>query len=234
VVPANTVDLIEAELTALTSETQAVGWSLLVSLVVTLYSGSKAVAGIMTGLNIAYGERDKRGFFRKKLLALGLTFGSVVFLAVVLTLLVAVPLALRFAGLANHSEWILGVLRWPVLAVVAMSWISVLYKIGPDRSPPRWKWVTWGSVLAVAVWFMISVGLSIYASSFPDLSKTYGSLGAIVLLLLWFYGFGWAVLAGAELNAEIERQTQRDSTTGPPKPMGERGAFAADSLGEVP
>lgn len=233
VIPDDTITLIEGELVTLTSQTRAAGWSLFISLVVTTYSGSKAIGGIITGLNIAYGERDKRGFIRKKIVSLGMTFASLVFLAITLVLLVAVPIVLRYAGLESQSELIIGVIRWPILAAVTMVWLAFIYRVGPDREPPRWKWVTWGSILAVVVWFLISVGLSVYASSFADLQKTYGSLGAIVLLMLWFYGFGWAIIAGAELNAEIERQTMKDSTTGPPEPMGKRGAFAADTLGDV-
>jgi membrane protein len=111
--------------------------------------------------------------------------------------------------------------------------LSFLYRYGPSRKEPKWKWVSWGAALATLLWVIISGLFSLYVSHFNSYNKTYGSMGAVVILLMWFYLSAYVVLMGAEINTEMERQTKRDTTTGPEKPMGHRGAFAADVKGKA-
>jgi membrane protein len=124
-----------------------------------------------------------------------------------------------------------GALRWVVLWFMAVAGLAVLYRYGPSRKPARWRWVVWGSVIAASLWILVSVGFAFYVASFATYGKTYGALGAVIALLMWFYLSSFTVVIGGLVNAEMERQTSRDTTVGHEKPMGQRGAFAADTLG---
>jgi membrane protein len=121
--------------------------------------------------------------------------------------------------------------RWPVVAATVMLGLAVIYRYGPSRDRPRWAWVAWGAGIATLLWLAGSALFSLYVTQFGNFNKTYGSAGAIVVLLMWFLVSAYAVLIGGEINAEMERQTRRDTTEGEPEPLGERGAHAADTLG---
>jgi membrane protein len=112
--------------------------------------------------------------------------------------------------------------------------LAVVYRFAPDRANPRWRWVSWGAVVALVLWLLGSIGFSWYVDNFGKYNQTYGALAAVIILLLWLFLSAFAVLLGAELDAEIERQTARDTTTGPERPLGERGAEVADTLGQSP
>ena len=112
--------------------------------------------------------------------------------------------------------------------------LAVVYRFAPDRANPRWRWVSWGAVVALALWLLGSVGFSWYVDNFGKYNQTYGALAAVIILLLWLFLSSFAVLFGAELDAEIERQTARDTTTGPDRPLGRRDAEVADTVGESP
>ena len=120
------------------------------------------------------------------------------------------------------------------VTVRVMVGLAVLYRYAPSRQEPKWRWVSWGSVVATVLWLIGSALFSFYVSHFGSYNKTYGSIGAVVILLLWFYLSAFVVLLGAELNSEMEHQTRRDTTSGSPAPMGERGATMADTLGTSP
>ena len=109
--------------------------------------------------------------------------------------------------------------------------LAVLYKYGPSRTEPRWRWITWGSVSAAIVWLAASVLFSWYVASFGSYNKTYGSLGAVIGFMTWIWISIIVVLVGAKLNAEMEHQTVRESTTGQPKLIGRRRARMADTVG---
>jgi membrane protein len=122
----------------------------------------------------------------------------------------------------------------PLLLVVALVGLAVPYRYAPSREVAQWQWVSSGAVIATALWLIGSIAFSIYVSNFGSYNETYGALGAVVILLMWFWLSAFIVLLGAELNCEIERQTARDTTSVSSKPMGERGAYAADTIGEQP
>src|SRR5262249_27206547 len=151
---------------------------------------------------------------------------------VALGAMVVLPLVLQFLGLASATETIVAVAKWPVLFVGATFAIAVLYCYGPSRRQAKWRWITWGSALAAAAWIGLSLLFSWYAANFGSYNKTYGSLGAVVGFMTWIWISTIVILIGAELDAEIEHQTCRDSTVGPPKPMGTRGATMADTVGQ--
>jgi membrane protein len=189
---------------------------------------------MITALNIVYSEKEKRGFFKLNLVSLALTVGLVIAGVVALLLVAVVPVIFRFIGLEDTARELLDVARWPLLAVGFMLFLSFLYRYGPSREKPKWQWVTWGSAIATVLWLLASGLFAFYVANFGKYDETYGSIGAVVILMMWFYITAFIILLGAELNAELEHQTAKDSTTRAPKPMGERGAHMADTLGETP
>jgi membrane protein len=199
-----------------------------------LYSASKGMKALIEGLNIIYDEDEKRGFFKLNLMALGLTLGMIVVLIVSLALIMAAPTLLGSLGLGSTVQTLVTWLRWPVLFLVVVVSLGFLYRFAPSRDEPQWHWVSWGAALATVVWLIGSIAFSIYVRNFGSYNETYGSLGAVVILLMWFWLSALIVLMGAELNAEMEHQTKRDTTEGRPRPMGERGAHAADTVGQKP
>ncbi len=144
-----------------------------------------------------------------------------------------VPLLLSAFGYSDRAEMIMRLISAPLFFVLMVAAASVLYRIGPSRNNARWSWISLGSVLFSVLWIAVALGLSFYLSRFADYTATYGSLGAAIGLMLWIYGAVYVFLAGAEINAEIEHQTARDTTVGPDRPMGERGAHVADTIGAV-
>jgi membrane protein len=212
------------------------GFGVIFVLLLTLWSASRGTNSLVSALNVAYGEEERRGFFTLAALSLVLTFAGLVFVILTLVLIVAVPAAIAIVGLQDTViGWAASLARWPILAVAVMGVLAVLYRYAPDRREPKWRWVSWGSAVATIVWLLGSAGFSVYVSHFGSYNETYGSVGAVVVLLLWFNLSSYVVLLGAELNAEIEHQTARDTTkqdTAHEKPMGQRDAYVADTLGK--
>jgi len=144
-----------------------------------------------------------------------------------------VPAVLAFVPLGGLIEALIRILRWPLLLVFVWCGIAVLYRYGPSREPAKWRWITWGGFFSTVAWFATSIGFSYYLENFANYNAVYGSLGAVVGFMMWAWLSVTIILIGAEINAEIEHQTRRDSTTGPEKPMGERGAHVADTIGKA-
>jgi membrane protein len=144
---------------------------------------------------------------------------------------VVLPVVLSFVGLGGWTETLLRLLRWPVLVFVVILGLAVLYRFGPIRERPRWEWLSVGSGLAAVAWLASSALLSWYLANFANYDATYGSLGAAIGLMMWMWMSSIVILFGAELNSEIEHQTARDSTTGGERPLGQRGAVMADTVG---
>ena len=148
--------------------------------------------------------------------------------------MVAVPAVLGSLGLGDIAYWLIIVLRWPLIALVFMFALSVLYRFAPARDRPKWRWVSPGSIAAALLWLVASIAFSIYVRNFGSYNATYGSLGAVIGMMTWLWVSAFIVILGAGLNAETERQTRRDTTVGQSRPMGRRGAYAADTVGESP
>jgi membrane protein len=153
---------------------------------------------------------------------------------VMLGLGVAVPLVLQILPLGPAAATAILVFRWVLLWLFAAGAFAVIYRFAPDRHPAQWQWVTWGSAVAATLWLSASVLFELYVKNFSSYGVTYGALGGVIVLIMWFYLGGFAVVLGAEINAEMEHQTAVDTTEGPPKPMGQRGAYVADTLGRTP
>lgn len=210
------------------------GLSFAISLGLALWSAKAGAGAMMIALNVAYDEREKRGWFHSTLTALGITAGGVLFLITALVLIAFIPIFLKlFPFLPDSTRNLLAYGRWPLLALMLMVALSALYRLAPSRERAQWTWVSWGAVIATVAWMAMSVGFSLYVSNWGSYDKTYGSLGAVVVLLMWFYLSTLIVLLGAELNAEMEHQTAIDTTTGTPMPMGLRNAEMADTLGKA-
>jgi len=206
--------------------------SLAVGVLLALVSASAGMKALMTGVNAAYSEAETRGFVRMRGLAFVLTLGGSLVTVLALAVIVALPVAAR--RLPGPAGLLVSVLRWPLLAAVLIAGLAVLYRVAPSRQDARWQWLSWGSVAATGLLVVGSMLCSLYASHVPAQNKTYGTFFGVIVLLLWLFLSALAVLVGAELNAELELQTRRDTTTGPDRPMGERGAYVADHVAGSP
>lgn len=234
VLPPDALALIRDQVhTIVSTPNERLGWSLVISIALALWSATAGVKAIMTALNIAYEEREQRGFIKYYATALLLTVGAVVFALVALALVAAFPPLLKQLALPSALEKLLGFGLWFIVGGAFIVALAVLYRYAPSRAKPQWRWVSWGAVVATVLWLTGSIVFSLYVANFGDYNETYGALAAIVILLTWFYLTALVVLIGAELNAEMEHQTRVDSTEGRPKPMGARGAKMADTLGET-
>jgi membrane protein len=202
----------------------------LVSLGLSIWSANAGVKALFNGLTVAYGEREKRGYLRRTLSTLLFTLAGLGLMLVYIGALVAIPLLLP--GIKRVAPW-LDLLRWPVLLGLTMMVLAVVYRYGPSREHARWRWITWGSAVAAALWLLASLAFAWYVSSLAHFDRTYGSFGAAAGAMIWWWMSVVIVLLGAELNAEIEHQTSVDSTTGPPRPLGARGAMMADTIGKA-
>jgi len=223
--------LISDQLAAIThSSDGALTLGLVVSLLVALLSASSGTSNLMTAVNIAYEEKETRGFLKFRAVALLLTLGTVVFLVLTLALTAVVPVVLHAIPLGPLGTLLAQMVRWTLLIVLIMIGLAVLYRIAPDRNPPKFRWVSVGSVMAALLWLLGTVGFSLYVNFFGNYNKTYGALAGVIVLLLWLFLTCYIVLLGAEINAEAELQTACDSTTGEPQPMGQRGAVVADTV----
>lgn len=214
--------------------TGSLSFAALLSLVIALWIASRGTQAFMMAMNVAYNEREKRGLVKQNLIALALTVCLLVFSTLALIATVIVPALVASLGIEGTRGWLLTLLRWPLLAAFFMVALAVLYRLAPSRNDAKWRWVTPGSILAVLLWLVASIAVSFYVGNFASYNETYGSLGAIVGTLMWFWVSAFVVILGAELNAETERQTRCDSTHGAPKPLGKRGAYVADTVGEKP
>lgn len=231
--PGDVKNLVGEQLNAVAGAgSGALGWSLAISLLLALWGATRGMKGMISGLNIVYGEDEKRGFFRYNLTALGLTFAAIVFGLVALGLVAALPAIDHLLPFGDLGKLIVSVIRWPLLGLFMVAGLAAVYRYAPSRDAPRWRWVSWGAVLAAALWLVGSGLFSLYVSRFGSFNETYGSMAAVAVTLLWFQLTSFVVLLGALVDAEMERQTARDTTAGPEQPMGKRGARVADSLPE--
>jgi len=231
-VPGGAIDVAREQLTRVSSKSdRALGLTFLLGLVISLWSANAAMKSLFDTLNIVYGEREKRGFFRLNAISLSFTIAGIVFVLSALAAVVAVPVLLNYLHLSNFSDLLIRIVRWPAMFIALALAIACIYRFGPSRAAPRWHWISWGSSAAALLWLGASALFSWYAANFGTFNETYGSLGAVVGFMTWLWISAIVILLGAELNAEMEHQTARDTTTGAPKPLGARGARMADTVG---
>lgn len=231
-IPQDAINIIGGQLKFLASQDQkALGFAFFGGLLASLWSSNAAIKALFDALNVVYGEKEKRNFFKLTILSLTFTAAMILFMVLALVGIVVIPAVLDFLHLGQTGELVINILRWPAMLAIVVLGLAVMYRHGPCRADARWRWITWGSVAAALLWFIVSMLFSWYASNFGNYNKTYGSLGAVIAFMMWSWLSTTVVLMGGELNAEIEHQTAKDSTTGAPKPLGARGARMADTIG---
>jgi len=231
IIPDDVREILISQLQDISAPDGNAGIAAVISIVLALWAGSRGTKGLMLAINIAYRERERRGFIRKFVTAYLLTVALIMLGLMALLLVALVPAILAFLPLSRVEETLAAWLRWPLLLLANITVLTVLYRFAPSRRHPQWKWVSTGSIVATIGWLIASAGFSLYVSSFGNFNETYGSLGAVVIFLLWLYLTAYLILLGAAINSEIEHQTAEDTTTGKPKPMGKRNAWVADHSG---
>lgn len=215
VLPAEAWKLIDQQLHALTSQSTSLSLAGLFSLLVALYSARLAASSMMEALNTVYGVKETRSFLVTNSLAILFTLVAIVILLLGVAAMVVAPIVFSFVGLRSLSGVIIGYARWPALAVIMALALALTYRYGPDRENARWKWLTWGSATATAVWLIASLGFSWYVSTFNSYDRVYGSIGAVAVLLFWFWITTFSGLLGAELDNAIERTAGMPPVTSP-------------------
>lgn len=234
-IPADAFQILNDQLTKVAAQgAQPLGLGLVLTLGLSLWSATNGIKALFTALNIAYEESERRNFFKLTAIALLFTISAMVFVFIALTVIAAVPAAVDLLGVEGWLRVGLLWLRWVALAVFVLLALAILFRYGPSRATPRFRWVTPGAIAATVLWIVGSVAFSLYVQNFASYNKTFGSLGAVVVLLMWFYLTAFIICLGAELNAELEHQTARDSTTGRERPIGDRGAYVADHIAGKP
>ena len=209
VLPPETTKMVADELHSLvTAPSGSLSISAVVTLVIALWSASRGMSGLITGFDIAYDQKETRGFFKLNAIAIGLTVAGLIGGTMIIALVGVLPAAIQFVGLGVVAKWVILVLEWPLLLGVVLFSLAVLYRFAPDRHPPEWRWVSPGAITATVLWLLGSIAFSVYVSHFNSYDKTYGSLGGVVVLLTWLYLSSFAALLGAVINAQSERQAR--------------------------
>jgi membrane protein len=231
-VPGGAIEVIRDQITRVASQgSTTLGLTFIAGLLASLWSANAGMKSLFDALNLVYNETEKRSFIWLNIVSLTFTVAAIIFALAAIGALVVVPIVLNFLGLAGATEMVIKLARWPALLIIVSLALAFLYRYGPSREKPKWRWITWGSAVATISWVVVSILFSWYAENFGSYNKTYGSLGAIIAFMFWIWLSTIVVLIGAELNAETEHQTVRDTTAGRPKPIGARGATVADTIG---
>jgi membrane protein len=232
VLPAGAVDILHEQITRLTAKSDTrLGLGFITGLAIALWSANAGVKAIIDALNVVYDEKEKRSFIKLNLLSLLFTLIALFALMAALAGVVMMPIVFSAIGISSLPSLAITVVRWPLLLALVTLALAAIYRYGPSRAEPRWQWLSVGSVAAAVGWVIASVLFSWYIAHFGAYNATYGSLGAAAGMMMWMWISAVVILLGAELNAEIEHQTAKDSTVGSDKPIGERGAVMADTIG---
>jgi len=222
VMPGGALDVIRNQMNMVASQGASnLGVAFIIGFFISLWSANAGIKSIFDALNLVYDEPEKRGLIRLNLVSLAFTVAAIVFILIAGACIAALP-AIASSQLQGATALIVQTVRWPILFVIIAVGLAFVYRYGPSRAEPQWRWVTWGSAFAAIAWIAVSIGFSWYAANFGSYNKTYGSLAAIVVFMMWLWLSIAVILIGAELDAELEHQTARDTTTGDGKPMGRR------------
>jgi membrane protein len=231
VLPSGAMEVIGDQLRRVASQgSSKLGITFIIGLAVALWSANAGIKAIFDVLNIVYDEKEKRGLIKLNAISLAFTGAIIAFVLLALGTMVVLPSVLDYLGSAGITGQVVTIVRWPAMLIVVAFLFALLYRFGPSRAKPRWRWISWGSGLAAILWLIASLLFTWYAANFGSYNKTYGSLGAIIGLMVWIWISTIVILLGAELDAEMEHQTTRDTTAGRPKPIGSRGATMADTV----
>ena len=230
--PPAAVDMIAEQLARLTTkQSDSLTVGLILSLIIAFWSANGGVKAMIEGLNYAYNEREKRSFVRVNTVAFAFTLGALALMVLLFVALAVIPAMLAVLNLGPVGNLVIRLLRWPLLVLTLGLSLTVLYRHGPSRRSPEWRWVTWGSAFATISWLIMSIAFTTYLDRIANFNDTYGALAAPIGFLFWVWLSIIVIILGAEINGEMEHQTAVDTTTGPDRPMGKRGAVMADTLG---
>lgn len=231
IVPSGALGVIQSQLERLTSQTNSsLSIAFAVSLLLSIYSSTKGVKALFTAMNIAYEEKDERGFIKKNLISMAFVVASIVLAILAIATLVVIPSVLSLLPLPSGVTVLVAVVPPLVLALLAIAWVAGLFRFGPDRRSAKFKWLTPGAVLTILGWVAASLAFSFYASNVKNFDATYGSMASIIVFLMWTWIMMIVLLAGAELNAQLEHQTGVDTTVGEDREPGDRRAELADHI----
>ena len=208
------------------------GFALLIALLIALYGASKGAGSLMTGLNIAWGTKESRGFVKRTLLAIGMIAGAILAMVGAILAMSAMNfLEELLPALGGAAHFLIKLLSFALAAALVMLVLAGIYRYGPDRPDAKWMWVTPGSVVATIVWVAATVGFGFYVSNFGSYNATYGSLGAVIVFLTWLYLTSYIILLGAEMNAVLEQEVaQAPQAQGTAAQSNQAAATSADPL----
>ncbi|WP_432543923.1 YihY/virulence factor BrkB family protein [Kineococcus sp. SYSU DK002] len=234
-IPEEARNLVTSQVENVSAQKSTAGITAVVAILLALWSASSGVENLMAATNIAYDEKESRGFVKRKGTAFLLTIGAIVFMLLAIAFIGVAPVLVNALGASGAVSAVVNVLRWVLLLALVLVALAVVYRLAPDRDAPQAKWVSVGAGVATVLWLVVSAGFSIYVSTAGQSSyaKNYGAMAGVVVLLMWLWLTSYAILLGAEVNAESEKQTDKDTTVGPEQPMGERDAVAADRKPET-
>jgi membrane protein len=231
--PGGAIEVVRNQIDLLTSHgSGTLGIATLIGLAVALWSANAGMKALYDGLNVAYREREKRSFVTLNVSSLSFTICMIGFALLALAAIVVLPYLVQSMPFGEFGQWAVTIGKWPVLLVLVIFVFACLYRFGPSRDAPQWRWITWGSAVAAIVWLIASILFSWYAGHFGSYNKTYGSLGAVIGFMTWMWISATVFILGGVLNAELEHQTTKDTTKGRPQPMGSRRAYVADTVGK--
>jgi membrane protein len=195
-----------------------------------LWSANSGTKALFDGINIAYNQKEERNFIKLNGISLAITLGSIFIGLIAVALAIGFPALIDKVGLPPSLSTIISLVRWPILLVIVVISIAAIYKFAPDRNNPKFRWVSWGAAIAASLWIIGSLLFSLYINNFSNYDATYGAVAAVIILMLWFQLTSLCVLLGAEINSELEHQTDKDTTVGEPEPLGQRGGYYADDV----
>src|SRR3954451_8026808 len=224
ILPGGGMEIIRSQLTRVASQSNgSLTIGVIIGLLVSLWSANGGIKALFDALNVVYGEKEKRSFLRLNAITLMVTLGMLCFAIIALAAVVAVPVILHaLPSVPSVLGTVINWARWPVMALVIAVGLPLIYRYAPSRDEPKWRWISWGSVFAAVGWLAFSAAFSFYAANFGTFNKTYGSLGAAIGFMLWMWLSPAVILLGGKLNAEMEHQTELDTTAGGPEPLGKR------------
>jgi len=224
-------DLVADQMVVIaTQDRGGLTFGLAISIVLALWGASGGIAALMQAMNMAYHETEKRTFLHLYLLTFGFTLGGILFVALSMAAIAAVPPILKALYLGAFIEAVVSLARWLIIIAVFMAACAIIYRFAPSRAHARWRWIVPGAMAAGVIWLLASVAFSAYLENFNAYNATFGSLGAVAALLMWFWISAYAICLGAELNAQLELFTTADTTIDKPARRGRRGAYVADHV----
>lgn len=234
VLPPGALDLVLGQLSTLSAQkASTLSIAFVASFAIALWSANSGVKALFDAMNVAYGEEEKRSFVQLNLLSLGFTLATLLLAVVLIAAIGVVPAVLALFRLDSAAEMLAAAARWPLVLIMVWAATIVIYRYGPSRENAKLRWLSWGAAVSAVAWMGASIGFSFYLQNFGHYNITYGTLGALIGFMVWTWLSVVILIVGAELDAELEHQTICDSTTGPPRPIGDRGAVMADTVGKA-